>query len=59
MKREINMRKVTEKHNFESNMENKSIMSTEGRINTDPFGSYTGFPTENPNERPVQDADDL
>lgn len=25
---------------------------------TDPQGSYTGVP-ENPNEKPVQDADDL
>ena len=28
------------------------------RINTDPFGSYTGRPKD-PDERPVQDADDL
>ena len=27
-------------------------------IRTDPFGSYTGL-TEDPNEKPVQDADDL
>lgn len=27
-------------------------------IVTDPFGSYTGRPGE-PNEKPVQDADDL
>ncbi len=27
-------------------------------INTDPFGSYTGRPND-PNEKPVQDADDL
>jgi len=27
-------------------------------IITDPFGSYTGRPKD-PNERPVQDADDL
>lgn len=27
-------------------------------ISTDPFGSYTGRPAD-PNERPVQDADDL
>ena len=27
-------------------------------INTDPFGSYTGV-TEDPGERPIQDADDL
>ncbi len=28
------------------------------KINTDPFGSYTGRP-EDPNDKPVQDADDL
>ena len=28
------------------------------KIIVDPFGSYTGRP-ENPNEKPVQDADDL
>jgi hypothetical protein len=28
-------------------------------INTDPFGSYTGVDTENENEIPVQDVDDL
>jgi len=27
-------------------------------INTDPFGSYTGLVKE-PDEKPVQDADDL
>ena len=27
-------------------------------ISTDPFGSYTGRP-QDPNERPIQDADDL
>ena len=28
------------------------------KINTDPQGSYTGWPEE-PYEKPVQDADDL
>lgn len=28
-------------------------------INTDPLGSYTGVPTDDPNEKPIQDADDL
>ena len=28
------------------------------KIVSDPFGSYTGRPVD-PNERPVQDADDL
>lgn len=30
----------------------------EERIVSDPFGSYTGRP-EDPDEKPVQDADDL
>ena len=30
----------------------------EERINSDPFGSYTGRPVD-PNDRPIQDADDL
>jgi len=28
------------------------------KVNTDPQGSYTGRP-DDPNEKPVQDADDL
>ena len=28
------------------------------KIQTDPFGSYTGRP-QDPDEKPVQDADDL
>ena len=28
------------------------------KIDTDPFGSYTGRPSD-PQERPIQDADDL
>ena len=28
------------------------------KIQTDPFGSYTGRPL-NPEEKPIQDADDL
>lgn len=33
-------------------------MKNKKKISTDPFGSYTGRP-EDPNEKPVQDADDL
>lgn len=33
-------------------------MSTRAPQKSDPFGSYTGQPI-NPNETPVQDADDL
>lgn len=28
-------------------------------IDTDPFGSWTGVPTDDPDSRPIQDADDL
>lgn len=35
----------------------KEVVKTE-HINTDPFGSYTGRPTDQ-SEKPVQDADDL
>lgn len=31
----------------------------QSKINTDPFGSWTGVPTDDPYERPIQDADDL
>lgn len=31
----------------------------EDGIVTDPQGSYTGVPTEDPDDRPIQDADDL
>ena len=33
--------------------------STKDGINTDPFGSWTGVSTDDPYEKPVQDADDL
>ena len=36
----------------------KNKIPKEEIIVTDPFGSYTGVPM-NPDERPVQDADDL
>ena len=31
----------------------------QSRINTDPLGSWTGVPTDDPYEKPIQDADDL
>ena len=44
---------------IEVNIMNKSKkVVSEERIVTDPFGTYTGLPVI-PNERPVQDADDL
>ena len=36
-----------------------SDMAADSQINTDPNGSWTGFPTDDPYEAPVQDADDL
>ena len=39
-------------------MTNKKKVEKTELISTDPFGSYTGRPAD-PNERPVQDADDL
>ena len=33
-------------------------MKDKERIQTDPFGSYTGRPVD-PDEKPIQDADDL
>ena len=39
---------------------NKVDMQAYNRINTDPFGSYTGVTTEGGKfEEPVQDVDDL
>ena len=38
----------------------KAKMSTKSSIDTDPFGSYTGVPTDGDGmEMPVQDVDDL
>ncbi len=36
----------------------KKLLQSEAPSHTDPQGSYTGKP-EDPNEVPVQDADDL
>ena len=33
--------------------------SYDSEIITDPFGSYTGVPVDDPYDKPVQDADDL
>ena len=38
--------------------EGRDSWATEDSVNTDPLGMYTGVPS-NPNEMPVQDADDL
>lgn len=34
------------------------MKETKERISADPFGSYTGRPRD-PEDRPIQDADDL
>ena len=41
-------------------MKKKGIAGTfiDSKIQTDPFGSYTGRPAD-PTDKPVQDADDL
>lgn len=39
-------------------MRKKKDHRKKAAISTDPFGSYTGRPAD-PEERPVQDADDL
>lgn len=37
---------------------NKDKKKKKEQISTDPFGSYTGVPKV-PDEKPIQDADDL
>ncbi|MBR2344123.1 MAG: hypothetical protein IKA64_07710 [Clostridia bacterium] len=60
MKREINMRRGGEGHTEKQHTKNEGAkMSTDERINTDPFGMWTGVPTDDKYEKPVQDADDL
>lgn len=64
MKREVNMRSAPDHMSVgadkaKKNNSNAARMQTDERINTDPFGSYTGVPTEGKNEKPIQDADDL
>lgn len=39
-------------------MSQKNKQNKKETIVTDPFGSYTGRPSD-PDERPIQDADDL
>lgn len=39
-------------------MKKENQQKTEEKISIDPFGSYTGRPKD-PEDRPVQDADDL
>ena len=43
---------------FRGKLNRGEPMKKEEKIITDPFGSYTGL-TREPDEKPVQDADDL
>lgn len=51
------MKKATEKKKREIMNKVEEVIDTTPS-KTDPLGSYTGLPV-NPNEKPVQDADDL
>ena len=63
MKRELNMRCHFngDKNKNEAVKIGEKDKSTpvQSRIDTDPLGMWTGVPTENPFDKPVQDADDL
>ena len=64
MKREVNMRKAYEdpsKKAIEEGMDqrNRTKLQSDGRIITDPLGSWTGTPTDDIFDMPVQDVDDL
>ena len=64
MKKEINMRKKpidkAEKGIKEGIAAlHKVNMQADGRIITDPLGSWTGVPTDDVFDTPVQDVDDL
>ncbi len=53
MKREVNMCKYSEKNNQDESK------GKEERIVSDPNGSWTGVCIDNPDDKPVQDVDDL
>ncbi len=61
MKREINMRSnckdKSEKQG--SVIKGSPGVKPDSKIDTDPFGSWTGVSTEDPYDKPVQDVDDL
>ena len=37
----------------------KQLKEQNSEIITDPLGSWTGVPTDDPYDKPIQDADDL
>ena len=57
------MKKKTDKKSYQNtsamNKASTQATSYDSEIITDPFGSYTGVPTEDPYDKPIQDADDL
>lgn len=57
MKNEIKKgkNKLKDSNRVEFSMKSNSI---DNRIDTDPYGSYTGVP-DDPYDKPIQDADDL
>ena len=58
MSREVNMMYPAKPECKEKRAE-KSIVFMDSKIETDPFGSYTGVSVYGDFEEPVQDADDL
>ena len=58
-RRAVNPNKFNNTVNLRKNDNIASEFSTKGSINTDPLGSWTGVPTDDPYEKPIQDADDL
>lgn len=59
MKREINMIFNEYKNEKNSTAGTKDKREEKPRINTDPFGSWTGVPTDDKYDKPIQDVDDL
>lgn len=60
--REINMRRDSSEDSKGSGKKVKNHsanMCADEKINADPLGMWTGVPTDDITEKPVQDADDL
>ncbi len=64
MKKEVNMLRIKSNKSEQGSIDNteeknKTTMQSDGRIITDPLGSWTGTPVGDIFEPPVQDVDDL
>ena len=65
MKNEANIEKklyknLIEKSEIKNTVHHPEVKhEADGRIITDPFGSWTGVPADNAFDMPVQDVDDL